>query len=442
MANKVAAMTRAQLDSHSPSRVFEKLGKTVPDGFAKGILDGARGAVDAIRGIVEQIEGFVESKAIGKAEGDRLVDLVKRRTKALKDAARDRESAVARLAAAREKLAGLEEARSQLAGSVRDAAIGFGAIGSLNFDQGAIDSARSAATSAQDELTALLADSAATSADIAAAQAKAAEANAALSAAEASETVSATTIATKLEERKAQLAAFAANVETLRARGLNEASVQEIIAQGAEAGAASAAALAVATDAQLAQINGIAASITAQATALGESTASAMYDAGIKSARGIVAGIESEVASIDRVAKRLARRLVRQIKRELGIRSPSSVMADTFGEVPAGAALGILDGIPLVDRAASKLAASAARAATAELGGSMIPLSPVSIRATSGETITIRHEVTSPDGSISELDARTIAAMISKDPRAASALEAAVRTAGNRRDSATIGPSA
>lgn len=470
MANKVAVQANAELESRSPSKVFERLGKTIPQGLAEGVKNGAAGATQAIADLVAKTKQLVEDKKLGKAAGDAIVDLLEDRNKKLRAKARDRETTVARLEKARDRLKGLISDRAQLAESTAGAARGFGSITAVGPDSEALESHRSAQRDAASELERLTAEAISLSErrtealsaeeidatalakidaetakidlQLAAAKDTLATASTNLSIVESREAITAENLARKMGERSAQLSAFANNVATLRARGLNEATVQEIIAQGAEAGAASAAALAASTDAQLGQINAVAAEITAQAAALGDATAGAMYDAGIKSAQGMVRGLVDEVEAIDKAARRLARRLVKAIKKELGIKSPSAVMARTFGEVPAGAAEGILGGIPVVDRAAAKLAASAARAATAELGGSMVPTLPsVAVRATSGQTITLRHEIVSPDGSVSELDARTIAAMIATDPRAAKTLEEAVRTATNRREAITIGPS-
>lgn len=443
MAAKVNQVAKDTFATSSPSKVFAQIGRWLPEGLAKGIREGGPAAVAAMKALTERIVQLVKDKRISKVAGDAIVAKMKAQNDDLRKLAVSRAGLVTKLEAARDRLKSVLDSSEQLRSSTADAARGFGSLAGLGPDTGAIDAATAVRDAAASELDRLTGDESSSTDDLANARIRLAAASEQLELVQAREAMTGENLARKLEERKVQLANFAATIDTLRARGLNESSIQELIASGAEAGSAAAAALAASSDATLAQINATAGQITAQADALGASTAAAMYGVGIKSAQGMVDGLVADIAAIDRAGRRLARRLMRAIRRELGIHSPSKVAERDFSQVPAGAVRALLGGVRPVEGAAAKLAASAARAASAELGGSIVPALPaVAIRATTGETITIRHEVTSPDGSVSELDARTIADMIASDARSAKVLEGAVSTAGNRRASYTIEPSA
>lgn len=441
MAAQAEREARARLEAKSPSRVFMRIGGWISEGLAIGIRGGAAGVRSAVDDITSKLDRLVEAKAITKGKASRIVEWLKAESGELRRLASQREGIVARLEAARGRLSEARDARTALAGQTREAGLAFGTVATIAPDTAAIEAARSAQEAAAADLERLRGEEEQDLAAVAAATAVLTARTSELEAVEAREAMTAANVATKLDARRRELETFAASVATLRARGLNEASVQEIIAQGAEAGAASAAALAAGTDAQLAQINGIAASITATATAMGESTAGAMYDAGIRTAQGVVRGIESELDAVGTAARKIARRIIRTIRKELGIRSPSKVGAELGAAMPDGVAGGMIRNTRVAVSAAAKLSAAVTKAATPGVPNVPGMLPSMSVTASTGATVTIRHEVTSPDGSVSEMDAETIATLIARDPRAADALERSLAVRRSRRESAMIGAS-
>ncbi|MUN40911.1 hypothetical protein [Actinomadura litoris] len=112
-------------------------------------------------------------------------------------------------------------------------------------------------------------------------------------------------------------------------------------AAGPDRGAAYAGALAAATPAQVKQLNTAQAAIAKESTAVGQSAADGMYDAGAQAGKGFLAGLTAQQKAIERAMADLAKSMKNRIKKELKIRSPSQVMADLGKEVGAGLADGV-----------------------------------------------------------------------------------------------------
>ena len=83
----------------------------------------------------------------------------------------------------------------------------------------------------------------------------------------------------------------------------------------------------VASVALIQSVNDLTASISQQADSLGTSAAQQFYQAGVDAAQGLVNGLLAQQEALDAAAKKLADALVKQVKKSLGIKSPSTVMA-------------------------------------------------------------------------------------------------------------------
>jgi hypothetical protein len=60
---------------------------------------------------------------------------------------------------------------------------------------------------------------------------------------------------------------------------------------------------------------------------MGNTIADNLYKAGIQAAAGLIRGLNSQIAAITKEMTKIANALVAAIKKELGIRSPSTIMA-------------------------------------------------------------------------------------------------------------------
>ncbi|MEU2510572.1 phage tail protein [Streptomyces syringium] len=114
---------------------------------------------------------------------------------------------------------------------------------------------------------------------------------------------------------------FAGALKELRARGLNSGSLQEIANAGIDGGGlATAEALMSARGSDLQRINQLRSQITSAAGAAGQTTADAMYGAGIKAAERLVKGLEKQQDRLQKTMERVAAAMERTLERALGIK--------------------------------------------------------------------------------------------------------------------------
>ncbi len=216
--------------------------------------------------------------------------------------------------------------------------------------------------------------------------------------------VSAITIGLQQAALKAKQ--FAVNLSKLKQAGLRTDLLDDISSAGLDGGAATAAALAKATPAELKKINSLQASLVSSAGASGSTVAGAMYDAGIKAASGLVEGLKKSQPTIERAMEKIATAMVKAIRKKLDIHSPSRV-ARTIGEQ-------FMEGMPVgfeamrarVTASAASVAGAAARAAsTVATVSSNIP-APGQLTAayagtaagTTNNTFNLYQSEASPDG--------------------------------------------
>lgn len=151
-------------------------------------------------------------------------------------------------------------------------------------------------------------------------------------------------IAAAMGSRLDKLRQFSDLLAQLRAAGLNQATLDQLVQGGVEGGLAYADAIASGGAGAIEEINALQSEIAGVAGGLGNTAADNMYAAGIEAAEGLVRGLESRKKQLDRVANRIARQLVRAIRRELGIKSPSTVFRGLGEQTVAGLRIGIESG--------------------------------------------------------------------------------------------------
>ncbi len=134
---------------------------------------------------------------------------------------------------------------------------------------------------------------------------------------------------------------FKAAIASLTAAGLNKDSLQDLIAAGPEAGLKAARTLMQGGAAGIKEVNSLTAQLTAAGTTMGDQTAATFYKAGISAAEGLVKGLQSQEAALNKQMDRMASRMVTTLRKQLGIHSPSRVFAGIGGNIGAGLARGI-----------------------------------------------------------------------------------------------------
>ncbi|MFI8865347.1 hypothetical protein ACIGNW_00290 [Streptomyces sp. NPDC053707] len=166
-----------------------------------------------------------------------------------------------------------------------------------------------------------------------------------------------------LQQAVAKAKAFGANLAALKKAGLRSDLLGDIAEAGVDGGAATAAALAKATPAELAKINALQAQLTTAATSTGTSVAGALYDSGVKAAQGLVDGLKKQQKNIEKQMTSIANAMVKAIKKALKIKSPSRVFMGLGEMTGAGLREGMLRSRTAVAAASSSMAAAAVGAA-------------------------------------------------------------------------------
>ncbi|MFD3654328.1 phage tail tape measure protein [Streptomyces sp. NPDC058620] len=222
--------------------------------------------------------------------------------------------------------------------------------------------------------------------------------------------VTAQTILATLTQKMQQARQFAAQLATLRKKGVRSDLIAQIAQAGVEQGSGAATALALASKSQISQINATQGALVGAAGQAGATAGTAMYGAGIQAARGLVKGLKSQQKAIEKQMASLAKGMAASIKKALGIHSPSTLMADEVGAmIPAGIITGMADGQAPLDKA---MANSVKPPPPPGAGGPMLsrPAAPLLMAGGGGQTV--RIELVGP-----EEGKRFIRGIVRKDGR-------------------------
>lgn len=157
-----------------------------------------------------------------------------------------------------------------------------------------------------------------------------------------------------MESAVSQARAFREALAQLVKLGLNKNSLADLVAKGPAEGLAAAQAILAGGEAAVQRVNQLYKQISTLGAQVAAIARSSMYDAGVKSAQGLVDGLASAEDDIAKQMRKIARTMIREIKKELGINSPAKEL------VPIGtySGLGVIKGL---DGIRPKVAAAAAR---------------------------------------------------------------------------------
>jgi hypothetical protein len=154
-----------------------------------------------------------------------------------------------------------------------------------------------------------------------------------------------------LQAKLAQIKRFSSYISTLAKRGLSKSLIRQILDMGPIDGYAYASALAGADKNTFSAVNAAQKSIDSESTKLGRKGADILYDSGKNAGKGFLAGLAAQQKDIERLMVKIAKGMEKAIKKALGIKSPSTVMARLGAFSTQGLARGLVDGLPHVDRA-------------------------------------------------------------------------------------------
>jgi TP901 family phage tail tape measure protein len=169
-------------------------------------------------------------------------------------------------------------------------------------------------------------------------------------------------VVNKMQSQMQKAMQFAAQLRALQKKGLSSDLIAQIAAAGVDQGGATATALAGATKGQIQQINQLQTATQGAANSAGKAVADSMYGAGIKSAQGLVKGLQSQEKAIERQMMKIAQAMQKAIKHALGIHSPSRVFTEIGTWIPKGLAKGVDGSAHHATGAVHRLATSVAGA--------------------------------------------------------------------------------
>lgn len=192
----------------------------------------------------------------------------------------------------------------------------------------------------------------------------------------------------EMRKSLSNIKSFTANVTKLQKKGLSKDLLRQILEMGPEAGGQFAASLAGADKATIARFNKLQSQIGSASSKLGKQGADLLFDSGKQAGKGFLTGLKAQQKNIEQLMLRIAKGMQKAIRRALGIRSPSRVMATVGRMTVLGLEGGITRMVPAVDQAMARVARAVTTGVPATLpaalGGIGMPALGVGATRTAG----------------------------------------------------------
>lgn len=287
MAAAVTSGVRAELEIASPSKKMKALMKDVGKGLILG-MTGEKAKISATaKDLVKDI--WAAWKGVKTNKDSQLVAMVNRDTKKLQSLATARDKVASKIAAANKYRSDLYRGAQQAAG-----------LSSLGL---------------QDE------------------------------------EVSASSIQSGLSQKLNKINQFTRYVAGLAKKGLNKNLIKQVLDMGPDQGYPYASALAGMSSSALKAVSSTQSKLDKAAANLGGLGADVMYDSGKNSGKGYLAGLQSQQKAIEAQMLKIAKGMDKAIRKALGIKSPSTVMAQLGRYTTEGLAVGMRQRLPVLDQA-------------------------------------------------------------------------------------------
>lgn len=320
-ASKIASSAinaaKGVLDINSPSKVFIAIGKSVNEGFLKGLNSGDKSKIDAaFSSMQKQLLALSKNTKASAKERKKAASAYTYLTKSLDDE--------------HVKLDKLSTQYATYTQKIKDAQQALADIKKTR------DDFKTSVTDQYSVLPDITTDT--TVADYE------------------------TTLKDQIEKTKQ----FANTLQRLRDLGLNDAAYKQLLAKGTDALPFANQILAGGKNA-VNEVNSLDSQLAAAAKALGSSASSELYDAAVKSAEGLVVGLQKQQKAIEKQMDKIADYMVNALKKKLGIKSP----AQAFIEIGGYSALGLIKGLVDMSGSVEKAAATTGKAAVDSLQKSM-----------------------------------------------------------------------
>lgn len=328
LASQALSSAKSVLGINSPSKEFQKIGKYVVDGFRKG-LDGNKGQIDAaFNSLKSQLASLVKSSS-------KDVDTLEAKLKKL-GAGKKRNEVKKDLAQAKKEEAAAKRAYAVLTKNLDDEHSKLGKL-ATQYD---VVTARIKA--AQDTLA-----NAIKTRDDYNKQIKDQYSDMPSATGETKLSDYLTDLKKQIEDTKV----FSNAIQRLRMLGLNDEMYQDLLATGSSALPFVQELLAGGKGA-VTEVNNLGKQLDTVGAALGKSASTALYQAGVDAAAGLVRGLQLQQKKLEHQMDVLANAMVRAIKAKLGIKSPSRA----FMEIGGYSIQGMIKGMKNMTRAAEKSA--------------------------------------------------------------------------------------
>lgn len=127
-------------------------------------------------------------------------------------------------------------------------------------------------------------------------------------------TISAGTIQQGMLEKLEATKAFSAKIAELTAQGLNKTALRQLIDAGVDGGLETAQAIAAGGPKAIREMNNLQGQINSAAGNLGDNSAKAMHEGGVKAAEGFLTGLQTQQTRLERAARRIAQQIARQLR--------------------------------------------------------------------------------------------------------------------------------
>jgi phage-related protein len=161
-------------------------------------------------------------------------------------------------------------------------------------------------------------------------------------------------LAGDLQEQISRAGQFAQVLTKLRGYGLNTSTYKQLAGAG-PAALEAAQALAETGRAGVLKIDKLQGQLAAAAQQLGRTAAGNLYDAGVNTAHGLLAGLQSQHAAIMAHMGKISASMTGTIRKNLGIRSPSTVFHEVGGFIGQGLVNGLASMAPAINHRISTL---------------------------------------------------------------------------------------
>jgi tape measure domain-containing protein len=320
------------LGIHSPSKEFFKVGKYVNQGFAQGLRSGDKDKVDkAFDDMKKQLLDLSKSAKATSKERKKAYSAYTYLTKNLSDE--------------HKKIDALAKKYDDYTGKINDAKKALEDIKKTR------DDFKKSVTDQYSVLPDISADTTVAGYE--------------------------TSLKTQIEKTKQ----FANTLQRLRDLGLNDDAYRQLLSKGVDALPFAQQLLAGGKNA-VNEVNSLDSQLAKAAKALGSSASSELYDAAVKSAEGLVKGLQLQQKAIEKIMDKIADSMVKAIKKKLGIKSPSREFMAVGGYSAQGLIKGLVEMSGSVEKAAAATGQTAVEALRKSLAFSDLVTGGVDIQPT------------------------------------------------------------